>query len=25
LTKIQAKYVDSFDMTAENSLYLTYH
>ena len=25
LTKFQAKYVDSFDMTAENSLYLTYH
>ena len=25
LTKLQAKYVDSFDMTAENSLYLTYH
>ena len=25
LTQFQAKYVDSFDMTAENSLYLTYH
>ncbi|OQK15704.1 hypothetical protein AU255_15945 [Methyloprofundus sedimenti] len=25
LTALQAKYVDSFDMTAENSLYLTYH
>lgn len=25
LTKLQAQYVDSFDMTAENSLYLTYH
>ena len=25
LTKIQASYVDNFDMTAENSLYLTYH
>ncbi len=25
LTRIQAEYVDNFDMTAENSLYLTYH
>ena len=25
LTKFQAEYVDNFDMTAENSLYLTYH
>ena len=25
LTKFQADYVDNFDMTAENSLYLTYH
>jgi len=25
LTELQAKYVDNFDMTAENSLYLTYH
>lgn len=25
LTEFQAKYVDDFDMTAENSLYLTYH
>jgi len=25
LTEFQAKYVDNFDMTAENSLYLTYH
>mgnify|MGYP000196775365 CR=1 FL=1 len=25
LTQFQAKYVDNFDMTAENSLYLTYH
>ncbi len=25
LTKFQAKYVDNFDMTAANSLYLTYH
>ena len=25
LTRLQASYVDSFDMTAENSLYLTYH
>jgi len=25
LTQFQSKYVDSFDMTAENSLYLTYH
>jgi len=25
LTEFQAKYVDDFDMTAEHSLYLTYH
>jgi len=25
LTEFQARYVDDFDMTAENSLYLTYH
>jgi len=25
LTKFQAEYVNNFDMTAENSLYLTYH
>ncbi len=25
LTKLQAEYVNTFDMTAENSLYLTYH
>ncbi len=25
LTKFQADYVDNFDMTADNSLYLTYH
>lgn len=25
LTKLQAEYVNNFDMTAENSLYLTYH
>lgn len=25
LTRLQAEYVDNFDMTAENSLYLTYH
>ncbi len=25
LTKFQAEYVDNFDMTAKNSLYLTYH
>ena len=25
LTKFQAEYVDNFDMTADNSLYLTYH
>jgi len=25
LTRLQAEYVDQFDMTAENSLYLTYH
>ena len=25
LTEFQAKYVDDFDMTAENSLYITYH
>jgi len=25
LTEFQAKYVDNFDMTAEHSLYLTYH
>ncbi len=25
LTKLQAEYVNNFDLTAENSLYLTYH
>ncbi len=25
LTKLQAEYVNNFDMTSENSLYLTYH
>ncbi len=25
LTKLQAEYVNTFDMTADNSLYLTYH
>jgi len=25
LTRFQAEYVDNFDMTADNSLYLTYH
>jgi nitrate reductase delta subunit len=25
LTRLQAEYVDNFDMTADNSLYLTYH